>query len=46
MAKRKRENRVVSAKGSKQKNGDVTPGKKLIINAFVMMCKYISQSKN
>lgn len=40
MAKRKRENGTTTAKVAKQKNGDTASGKKLIINAFVMMCKY------
>jgi hypothetical protein len=40
MAKRKRENGTSSSKNSKPKSGEATPGKKLIINAFVEMCKF------
>jgi hypothetical protein len=40
MAKRKRENGTSTTKNSKPKNGTATPGKKVIINAFVEMCKF------
>jgi hypothetical protein len=41
MAKRKRENGTSVSKNAKRKNGETKPGKKLIINAFVEMCKFI-----
>jgi hypothetical protein len=39
MAKRKRENGAANAKNAKQKSEAASPCKKLIINAFVEMCK-------
>lgn len=39
MAKRKRENGGEATKNGRQKNGEDKPKKKLIINAFVEMCK-------
>lgn len=39
MTKRKRENGGEATKNGRQKNGEDKPKKKLIINAFVEMCK-------
>jgi hypothetical protein len=44
MAKRKRGNGTSALKNAKRKNGESKPGKKLIINAFVEMCKFIVDS--
>jgi hypothetical protein len=40
MGKRNRENGVADAKNAKPKIDTATPRKKLIINAFVEMCKF------
>jgi hypothetical protein len=41
MAKRKRNDGGEVSKNGRQKNGEGKHGKKLIINAFVEMCKFM-----